>query len=33
MPDDDPVFVAMHMKSSAEAEKTGKETDSNIVFK
>jgi hypothetical protein len=33
IPDDDPVFLAMHQKSRAETEKTGKATDSNLVIK
>jgi hypothetical protein len=33
LPDDDSVFLAMHKKLSAEAEKTGKATDSNLVIK
>jgi hypothetical protein len=32
-PDDDPVFLAMHKKLRAEAEKTGKAADSNVVIK
>jgi hypothetical protein len=32
MPDEDPVFVAMHRKLIAEAEKTGKATGSNLVI-